>query len=87
MIYITIECRVNNFLDGINACAPELHHGFTTQGQPWRLGHGLGHLLGNSRTCGARRLPPSASPSCRWLSDEWMDVAVVGGRHNLSRST
>jgi hypothetical protein len=41
----------------IQVTAPELHHGFTTQGQPWRLGHVLGHLLGNSRTCGGRRLP------------------------------
>jgi hypothetical protein len=62
-----------NRLDGIKAWAPELHHGFTTQGQPWRLRHGLGHLLGNSRTCGSRRLPSDASPSCRQLSDEWMD--------------
>jgi hypothetical protein len=30
----------------IRVPAPELHHGFTTQGQPWRLGHGLSHLLG-----------------------------------------
>jgi hypothetical protein len=37
VIYITIECRVYNCLDGIKAWAPELHHGFTTQGQPWRL--------------------------------------------------
>jgi hypothetical protein len=87
MIYITIECRVYNFLDGIKACDLELHHGFTTQGQPWRLGHVLGHLVGNSRTCDACWLPPSASPSCQRLSDEWMDVAVIGGRHNLSRST
>jgi hypothetical protein len=53
--------------------APELHHGFTTQGQPWRLGHGLSHLLGNSRTRGGHRLPPGASPSSRRLSDEWME--------------
>jgi hypothetical protein len=72
MIYITIECRVYNCLDGIKACAPELHHGFTTQGQPWELGHDLGHLLGNSRTCGGHQLPPGASPSCQRLSDEWM---------------
>jgi hypothetical protein len=45
MIYITIECRMHNCLDGIKEWALELHHGFTTQGQPWRLGHGLGHLL------------------------------------------
>jgi hypothetical protein len=57
----------------IQVAAPELHHGFTMQGQPWQLGHGLGHLLGNSRTCGGRRFPPGASPSCRRLSDEWMD--------------
>jgi hypothetical protein len=57
----------------IQVAAPELHHGFTTHGQPWQLGHGLGHLLGNSRTCGGRRLPPGASPSSRWLSDDWMD--------------
>jgi hypothetical protein len=30
MIYITIECKVYNCLDGIKAWAPELHHGFTT---------------------------------------------------------
>jgi hypothetical protein len=60
--YITIECRMYSCLDGIKAWAPELHHGFTTQGQPWWLGHGLGHLLGNLRTCGGRRLPPDASP-------------------------
>jgi hypothetical protein len=41
--------------------APELHHGFTTQGQPWHLGSSLSHLLGNLRTPGGRRLPPSAS--------------------------
>jgi hypothetical protein len=74
--YITIECRMYNCHDGIKAWAPELHHGFTTQGQPWWLGHGLGHLLGNLRTCGGRRLPPGASPSCRRLCDEWMDMAV-----------
>jgi hypothetical protein len=38
MIYITIKCRMYNCLDGIKAWALELHHGFTTQGQPWRLG-------------------------------------------------
>jgi hypothetical protein len=59
--------------------APELHHGFTTQGQPWRLGHGLSHLLGNSRTRGGRRLPPGASPSSRRLSDEWMDWSPLLG--------
>jgi hypothetical protein len=53
------------------------------QGQPWQLGHGLSHLLGNSRTRGGRRLPPGASPLSRWLSDEWMDVAAGGGRDNL----
>jgi hypothetical protein len=53
------------------------------QGQPWQLWHGLGHLLGNSRTCSGRRLPPSASPSCRWLSNEWMDVAADGVRGNF----
>jgi hypothetical protein len=65
MIYITIECRVYNCLDGIKEWAPELHHGFTTQGQPWRLGHGLGHLLGNSRTHGDHRVPPGAPHLCR----------------------
>jgi hypothetical protein len=69
-------------VEGIQVASPELHHGFTTQGQPWLIGHGLSHLLGNSRTCGGRRLPPSASPSSRRLSDEWMDVAVGGGRGN-----
>jgi hypothetical protein len=72
-----------NCLDGIKTWALELHHGFTTQGQPWQLGHGLGHLLGNLRTCSSRRLPPCASPSCRRLSDEWMDVAAGGGRGNI----
>jgi hypothetical protein len=80
--YIAIECRMNNCHDGIKAWAPELHHGFTMQGQPWCLGHGLGHLQGNMRTCGGRRLPPGASPSCRWLCAEWMDVAADGGRGN-----
>jgi hypothetical protein len=63
--YITTEWRMYNCLDGIKAWAPELHHGFTTQGQPWWLGNGLGHLQGNLRTCGGRQLPPGASPSCR----------------------
>jgi hypothetical protein len=62
----------------IQGMALELYHGFTTQGQPWWLGHGLSHPLGNSRTCGGRRLPPVASPSCRRLFDEWMDGC--GGR-------
>jgi hypothetical protein len=65
--YITIECRMYNYLDGIKALAPELHHGFTMQG----------HLLGNLRTCGGRRLPPGASSSCRQLSDEWMDQSPL----------
>jgi hypothetical protein len=64
----------------IQVAAPELHHGFTTQGQPWRLGHGLSHLLGNSRTRGGRRLPPGASPSSRRLSDERMDWSPLLGR-------
>jgi hypothetical protein len=34
------------------------------------------------RTCGGRRLPPGASPSFWWLSDEWMDVAAGRGRGN-----
>jgi hypothetical protein len=68
-----------NCLDGIKVWALELHHGFTTQGQPWWLGHGLGHLLGNLRTCGGRRLPPGASPSCQRLSDEWMDRSPLLG--------
>jgi hypothetical protein len=72
-----------NCLDGIKAWAPELHRGFTTQGQPWRLGHSLSHLLDNSRNCGGRRLPPGASPSCQRLSDEWMDTAAGGGRGNI----
>jgi hypothetical protein len=79
MIYITIECRMYNCLDGIKTWASELHHGFTTQGQPWRLGHGLGHLPGNSRTCDGRRLPPAASPLYRQLSDEWMDRSPLLG--------
>jgi hypothetical protein len=63
----------------IQVAAPKLHHGLTTQGQPWQLRHGLGHFLGNSRTCGGRRLPPGASPSCRQLSDEWMDRSPLLG--------
>jgi hypothetical protein len=63
----------------IQGAASELHHDFTTQGQPWRLGHGLGHLLGNSRTCGGRRLPPGASPSSRRLSNDWMDWSPLLG--------
>jgi hypothetical protein len=64
----------------IQGTARELHHGFTTQGQPWRPGSSLSHLLGNSRTCGGRRLPPGASPSSRQLSDEWMDRSPLLGR-------
>jgi hypothetical protein len=64
----------------IQVVALELHHVFTTQGQPWWLEHGLGHLLGNSRTCGGRRLPPGASPSCQRLSDDWMDRSPLLGR-------
>jgi hypothetical protein len=53
--------------------APELHHGFTTQGQPWRLRSSLSHLLSNLRTCGARRLPPGASPRVgSSLMNGWM---------------
>jgi hypothetical protein len=55
---------------------PWLHHAGPTM---W-LGHGLGHLLRNSRTCGSRRLPPGASPSCWQLSDEWMDRSPLLGR-------
>jgi hypothetical protein len=81
MIYITIECRMYNFLDGIKAWALKLHHGFTTQGQPWRLGHGLGHLLCNSRICGGRRLPPDASPSCGGsLMNGWIDHPSLGAQ-------
>jgi hypothetical protein len=62
-----------NCLDGIEAWAQELHHGFTTQGQPWWLGHGLGHLPGNLRTRGSRRLPPGASPRVGGsLMNGWM---------------
>jgi hypothetical protein len=63
----------------IQVAALELHHDLTTQCQPWRLGHGLGHLLGNSRTCGGRQLPPNASPSCQRLSDEWMNRSLFLG--------
>jgi hypothetical protein len=59
--------------------APDLHQGFTTQGQPWRLGSSVSHLLGNSRTHGGRRLPPGASPSCLRLSDDWMDWSPLLG--------
>jgi hypothetical protein len=44
-------------LDEFKGVALELHHGFTMQGQPWWLGHGLSHLLGNSQTCDGCRLP------------------------------
>jgi hypothetical protein len=71
--YITIGCRKYKCLDWIHGMAPELHHGFTMQGQPWQLGHGLSHLLSNSRTCGGHQLPPGASPSCRRPSNEWMN--------------
>jgi hypothetical protein len=57
---------------------PWLHHA----GPTMVARHGLGHLLGNSRTCGGRRLPPGASPSSPRLSDEWMDVAAGGSRGN-----
>jgi hypothetical protein len=57
---------------------PWLHHA----GPTMVARQGLGHLLGNSRTCGGRRLPPGASPSSRRLSDEWLDVAASGGRGN-----
>jgi hypothetical protein len=79
--YITIECRMYNCLDGIKAIAPELHHGFTTQAQPWWLGHGLGHLLGNWRTCGGRWLPPGASPSVGGsLMNRWIDQLSLGSQ-------
>jgi hypothetical protein len=40
---------------------------------PWRLGQVLGHLLGNLRTCGGRRLPPGASPRVGGsLMNGWM---------------
>jgi hypothetical protein len=53
--------------------APELQHGFTTQGQPWWLGSSLSHLLGNLRTCGGRQLPPGASPRVSGsLMNGWM---------------
>jgi hypothetical protein len=55
---------------------PWLHHAGTNMAAR----HGLGHLLGHSRTCGGRRLPPGASPSCRRLSDEWMDRSPLLGR-------
>jgi hypothetical protein len=44
----------------IQGMAPEVHHGFTMQGQPWRLGSSLSHLLGNVED--SRR--PSASSQC-----------------------
>jgi hypothetical protein len=53
--------------------APELQHGFTTQGQPCQLGSSLSHLLGNLRTRGGRRLPPGASPRVGGsLMNGWM---------------
>jgi hypothetical protein len=57
----------------IQGTAPELHHGFTTQGQQWQLGSSLSHLLGNSRTRGVCRLPPGASPHVGGsLMNGWM---------------
>jgi hypothetical protein len=57
----------------IQGTAPELHHGFTTQGQPWWLGSSLSHILGNLRTCGGRWLPPGASPRVgASLMNGWM---------------
>jgi hypothetical protein len=51
----------------------KLHHGFTTQVQPWPLGSSLSHLLGNSRTCDDYRLPPGASPRVAGsLINGWM---------------
>jgi hypothetical protein len=64
----------------IQVVALELHHDFPMQGQPWWLGHGLGHVLGNLRTCGGRRLPSCTSPSCRRLSDGWIDRSPLLGR-------
>jgi hypothetical protein len=52
MIYISIECRVYNWLD---ECKTWL--GNSTMASPCRANHGLGHLLGNSRTCGDCQLP------------------------------
>jgi hypothetical protein len=61
--------------------APELHHGFTTQGQPWRLGSSLSHLLGNSRTRGGRRLPPGASPRVGGsVMNGWIDQLSLGSQ-------
>jgi hypothetical protein len=81
MIYITIECRMYNCLDGIKAWALELHHDFTTHGQPWRPGHGLGHLLGNSRTCGGRRfLPVLLLRVGGSLMNGWIDHPSLGAQ-------
>jgi hypothetical protein len=61
----------------IMAWAPKLHHGFTTQGQPLRLGHGLGHLLGNRGLAAVVSFLPVLL-LCVGGSDEWVDV--VAGR-------
>jgi hypothetical protein len=82
MIYITIECSVYNCLDEFKTWAPELHHGFTTQGQPWWLRHGLCHLLSNSTTCRGPRLP---SACLFWFGGcWWLDAAALRGRCYLS---
>jgi hypothetical protein len=69
-ITINLECTIALMESSMGSRTPPwLHHA----GQTMVSRHGLGHLLGNSRTCGGRRLPPGASPSSRRLSDEWMD--------------
>jgi hypothetical protein len=61
--------------------APELHHGFTTQGQPWWLGSSLSHLLGNLMTRGGRRLPPGASPRVGGsVMNGWIDQLSLGSQ-------
>jgi hypothetical protein len=74
-----VECTI--------ALVPWWNQGMGSRTPPWlhhieptmAARHGLGHLLGNSRTCGGRWLPPGASPSRRRLSDEWMDQSPLFG--------
>jgi hypothetical protein len=59
----------------IQGMAPELRHGFTTQGQPWRLGSSLSHLLGNIEDL--RRSSSLSGLGSRFSScSGWMDAEL-----------
>jgi hypothetical protein len=59
----------------IQGKAPELRDGFTTQGQPWRLGSSLSHLLGNVEDL--RRPSSPSGIGSRFLSSSgWMDAEL-----------